>query len=141
MSSNAELRDDVIFLKGRIDSNNADETAAVIRKLILENIIGLPVFDASELKYISSAGLRILLGISKRYKGKPRVINVSKEVYDVLDATGFTELLDVRNRVPDHGRTFVAGSERHQEGEDGQDMLHTDHRFCKNTEISVYLQR
>ena len=96
MSSNAELRDDVIFLKGRIDSNNADETADVIRKLIIDNIIGLPVFDASELKYISSAGLRILLGISKRYKGKPSVINVSKEVYDVLDSTGFTELLDVR---------------------------------------------
>ena len=51
------------------------------------------------------------------------------------------KLLDVRNRVPDHGRVVVAGSERHQEGEDGHDMLYTGHRFCKNTEISVYLQR
>ena len=51
------------------------------------------------------------------------------------------ELLDVRNRVPDHDRTLVAGDERHQEGQDGQDVLHMGHRFCKNTEISVYLQR
>ena len=84
MSSNAELRDDVIFLKGRIDSNNADETAAVIRKLILENIIGLPVFDASELKYISSAGLRVILRLKKANKST-KVINCNSEVYEIFD--------------------------------------------------------
>ena len=70
----------------------------------------------------------------------------------ITDLTGITEEMlrggvgknEAARALADmlgHGRTLVAGSERHQEGEDGQDMLHTDHRFCKNTEISVYLQR
>ena len=52
------------------------------------------ILNASNTKYISSAGLRVILGI--RNKGyRVSVIDVSPEVYDVFDMTGFTKIIEV----------------------------------------------
>lgn len=83
-----------LFLEGRIDTTNAAATEAEIMSAIegAENI----VIDAENLEYISSAGLRVLMKLRKTV-GKPLpVINVSRDVYDIFETTGFTELLDVR---------------------------------------------
>ena len=83
-----------IFLEGRIDTNNAAQTEKDIFAAVgdrKENI----VIDAEALEYISSAGLRVLMKLRKTMKTPLPMINVSREIYDILETTGFTELLDV----------------------------------------------
>ena len=83
-----------IELKGRIDSNNASQ----VEKSILDQLEGKSreavVLDAAGLEYISSAGLRIILRIKKNCPDL-RIVNVNSEVYEILDMTGFTEMMTV----------------------------------------------
>jgi len=56
------------------------------------------IFDLSDLVYISSAGLRILLATQKAVKAKNKkmtVINVKPDVLDILTVTGFVEILNI----------------------------------------------
>ena len=66
------------------------------RRIFLRNMKkeGELSIDAGELCYISSAGLRVLLKLCQKQK-HVEVMNVSPEVYDILEVTGFTDLLDV----------------------------------------------
>ena len=76
-------------IKGKIDSTNAP-------KFEKELMAALPTeIDAAELEYISSAGLRVLLKLRKE-AGEVTVTNVSPEVYEILDVTGFTSILNVK---------------------------------------------
>ena len=76
-------------IKGKIDSTNAPEFEK-------ELMAALPTeIDAAELEYISSAGLRVLLKLRKE-AGEVTVTNVSPEVYEILDVTGFTSILNVK---------------------------------------------
>ena len=87
-----------IFLEGRIDSGNATQVEKEILGLMDENPGKEIAFDAENLDYISSAGLRVLLKVQKA-KAKPVMIsNVSGEVYDIFETTGFTQLLNVRKK-------------------------------------------
>ncbi len=80
-------------ISGRIDSNSAAAAEAGIRAAITAEAENL-VLDASGLEYISSAGLRILLRLRKEYP-ELRIINVSSEIYEIFDMTGFTEMMKV----------------------------------------------
>ncbi len=80
-----------IALSGRIDSTNAPEAEA---QLADTPEITKVIVDLQELEYISSAGLRILLRIRKKHPDM-ELINASSEVYDILDMTGFTEMMKV----------------------------------------------
>ena len=84
-----------IALTGRIDSARAAEWE--------EKIMGLVnaapgdrkiIFDAGQLEYISSAGLRILLQVARKEKRKPAVINASRDILDIFEVTGFTTILE-----------------------------------------------
>lgn len=87
-----------VALEGRIDSSNAAAVEQEIFGVIgTESFVEL-VIDADELFYISSAGLRIILKLLKTYKNL-RMINVHSDVYDVLEMTGFTELLSVEKAI------------------------------------------
>ena len=52
------------------------------------------VLDAENTKYISSAGLRVLLTFKNKF-GVVDVINASTEVYDIFEMTGFTNIINV----------------------------------------------
>ena len=90
-----------IFLEGRIDTNNAAETEKVIFEQIEEKgtEIEWVEVDAGNLEYISSAGLRVLMKVRKRLGYPLAVLNVSRDVYDIFETTGFTELLDVKKAL------------------------------------------
>ena len=83
-----------IKLNGRIDSNNA----AQVEKAIFEQLAGQAgdslELDAAGLEYISSAGLRVLLRVRKSHPDM-RITGVNSEVYEILDMTGFTEMMTV----------------------------------------------
>ena len=88
-----------INLSERIDSGNAVILEGKISEELKKFPSDKPVFDAQNLEYISSAGLRVLLKISKKFGEKLDVINVSNEVYSIFDVTGFTELFNVRKKL------------------------------------------
>ena len=85
-----------ICLTGRIDSANAAEW----EKKLSEQTAGKNdiVIDASELVYISSAGLRIIMKLKKAFGENIRIVNVSPDVYDIFDVTGFTEMMSIEKR-------------------------------------------
>ena len=88
-----------IYLEGRIDSNNAAENDKEIAEAVAANTDAHLAIDAEHLEYISSAGLRVLMKLRKS-AGKPLpVLNVSSEVYEIFDVTGFTEMLDVKKKL------------------------------------------
>ena len=87
----------VIELKGRIDSTNALNEEKRILGLIDENPKENISFDASGLNYISSAGLRVLMKAKKR-ANILQITDVSPEIYDIFETTGFTQLFDVRKK-------------------------------------------
>ena len=88
-----------IFLEGRIDTNNAPSVEQEIGEITAANPKLVPEFDASSLEYISSAGLRVLLKVAKASGKKLKVFEVSKEVYEIFDTTGFTNILDVQKAL------------------------------------------
>ena len=79
-------------IKGKIDSTNAAELEKELMQAKTKEI------DASQLEYISSAGLRVLLRLSQAV-GDVTVSNVSREVYEIFDVTGFTKILTVNKKL------------------------------------------
>ena len=119
-----------IVLDGRIDSNNAPQAEQEILSALSENPGLEPVFDAAALESISSAGLRVLMK-ARKAAGKPlRVENVSREVYEIFDVTGFTDLLDVKKALRE---LSVEGCEMIGRGGFG-----TVYRIDPETVVKVY---
>ena len=118
-----------IELNGRIDSNNA----AGIERTVLERLEGqngAPVeMDASGLTYISSAGLRVLLRVRKSHPDMT-ITGVSSEVYEILEMTGFTEMMRVEKA---YRVVSVEGCEEIGRGANG-----TIYRIDQDNVVKVY---
>lgn len=81
---------------GRLDTI----TAPMLEKTISENISEIEslVLDFKGLEYISSAGLRVLLGAQKKMKsqGSMTLVSIREEVMEVLEMTGFADILTIK---------------------------------------------
>jgi uncharacterized protein (TIGR02172 family) len=88
-----------IHLEGRIDTNNASAVETELFDIVKANPGAEFVVDAENLEYISSAGLRVLMKLRKQVKKQLPVVNVSREVYEIFETTGFTEILDVKKAL------------------------------------------
>ena len=84
-----------IDLVGRLDTT----TAPALDKTINENIGDTKnlVLNLKGLEYISSAGLRVLLGAQKKMQkvGSMKVIHVCEAVMEVFEMTGFSDILTI----------------------------------------------
>ena len=82
-----------IEIVGRLDTN----TAPVLEKTIMEDLGDTKslILNAKGLEYISSAGLRVLLGAHQKMQeiGSMKLINVCEAVMDVFEMTGFADIL------------------------------------------------
>ncbi|MBR6101330.1 MAG: STAS domain-containing protein [Ruminococcus sp.] len=85
----------IVALEGRLDTLTSPELDAKL-KPALDGVEKL-IFDLDKLKYISSAGLRVLLTAMQIMdrQGEMKVRNVSTEVMDVFEITGFADDLDI----------------------------------------------
>ena len=98
MNINIEKVDNSTFFKleGRLDTATAPELENAINNEgeELKNL----VLDFSGINYISSAGLRVLLGAQKKMnvQGSMELINVSENVMDILEMTGFADVLVIK---------------------------------------------
>jgi uncharacterized protein (TIGR02172 family) len=84
----------VIELSGHIDSSNAEAVEAAINEARVKSKEGNFTLDAQNLEYISSAGLRVILRLSQ-VEPTLKMINVSSAVFEVLEMTGFSEMIPI----------------------------------------------
>lgn len=118
-----------LCLNGHIDSGNAAQAEELVQQLRQEHPTEPVVLDAEQLEYISSAGLRIILRLRKSVPDL-RIINVSPSIYEVLDMTGFTEMMPVEKA---YRRLSVDGCEIIGRGANG-----SVYRYDAETIIKVY---
>ena len=87
-----------IELDGRLDTNSAPE----LEEKLEASITGVKklIYDLKKLRYVSSAGLRVLLTSVQLMarQGEMTVRNVCYDVLDVFEITGFIEHLNIEQR-------------------------------------------
>ena len=85
----------IVFLSGRLDTNTAPELSAALDTL-LEGVQTL-IFNLTELEYVSSAGLRVLLATYKtmRKQGVMKLRGVQKNVMEIFEITGLCDVLTI----------------------------------------------
>ena len=84
-----------IRLKGRLDNNTSPQLSETVASS-LSGITSL-IFDFTDLAYVSSAGLRVLLTAQKTMKkqGKMVVRHPNEDVIDIFEITGFNNILTI----------------------------------------------
>ncbi len=83
------------ILSGRLDTITAPRLEEEV-KASIGDVVNLS-FDFTDLTYISSAGLRVLLSAQKTMaeKGSMTVKNVSEDIHEIFDVTGFSDILTI----------------------------------------------
>ena len=119
----------ILPLCGHIDSNNSAQVESELNEKIAGAGQASLVLDASKLEYISSAGLRVILRLKKNNPDLC-IINVSSEVYEILDMTGFTEMMKVEKA---YRVVSVEGCEEIGRGANG-----TIYRIDQDNVVKVY---
>ena len=97
MTINVERDFELVTLEitGRLDTTTAPNLEEVIVELSQD--VKELVFEISELEYISSAGIRILLGAYKKMNSNHGIMRIEKAsdmVREVFEMTGLSELLE-----------------------------------------------
>ena len=86
------------IFEGRLDTAAATITEQALKPL--HEFTGSEIiFDCNELKYISSSGLRLLLGVLKSAKPKGQhvyIMGISDDIRTVFAITGFTNLFEFK---------------------------------------------
>ena len=118
-----------LYFVGELNSYNADDIDKEIDEALAGKEFDTVYLDFTELKYISSAGLRIILKIKQKYNDT-HIIEASLEVYDVLNMTGFTNIMDVKKalKVIDVSNAQVIG----------EGFFSTVYRINKDTIVKVF---
>ncbi len=118
-----------ISLSGHIDSSNAAAVEAEINEAVQRMQHRSLVLDMRALEYISSAGLRIILRLLKR-EPQLSLQELSSEVYEIFDMTGFTEMMPIRKA---YRQVSIDGCELIGRGANG-----TVYRLDRDTVVKVY---
>ena len=118
-----------LYFEGELNSYNADDIEKEIEGIIDQQSFDKLVLNFSTLRYVSSAGLRIILKLKQKYDDTS-VVEASLEVYDVLSMTGFINIMSVSKalKVID-----VKGAEVIGEG-----FFSTVYRLDKDTIVKVF---
>ena len=126
-----ELSDNLLtlFFEGELNSYNADVMEKEVDEVLSSSKFQTLNLDFAKLHYISSAGLRIILKIKQKHDDS-HVINANLDVYDVLQMTGFTNIMDVKKAMREMS---VEGAEIIGEG-----FFSTVYRIDKDTIIKVF---
>lgn len=85
-----------VFVTGQLNTNTARDLEVALDDVLLESTD--IVLDFSNLDYISSAGLRVVLGAQKRVNaasGSLKLTGLSESVREVFDITGLADVLTI----------------------------------------------
>ena len=94
ITKNLETNTLTISLAGRIDTNTAAQLESELKEAPTVSAL---IFDLEKLEYISSAGLRVFLSAQKKMaaQGSMKLIHVQDAVMEILEVTGFIDILDI----------------------------------------------
>ena len=83
-----------ISLDGRLDTMSAPE----LEEFVKANVQGVSCveIDCTNLTYVSSAGLRVLLAIKKKFLLPLTLTNVQELVMEIFEITGFVDILTIK---------------------------------------------
>ncbi len=87
----------LIGLRGRLDAVTSPSVEKKLLALVAEGDVRIAL-DLSELSYISSLGLRVLMTVAKQVQtggGKLALAALSDTVHEIFKIAGFTELFSV----------------------------------------------
>ena len=90
-----------VAIKGRLDAATASVAEGEIKKM-LEGKENRLLFDLSELEYLSSVGLRVILSAAKEIRsrdGKVALAALTQYVYEIFEISGFTAMLPIKDTV------------------------------------------
>ncbi len=92
-------KDDIklVYLIGSLDTNTSTNAEAKFKELLDGNTCKI-VVNLEQLEYISSSGLRVLLGTAKKLKasgGDLRLCHPNDTVQEVFDISGFSSILNI----------------------------------------------
>lgn len=119
-----------VFPEGHIDSSNAAQFETEALAEIAKHSDCAVYLDCDKLEYISSAGLRVVLKIKKLKGESVKLLNVSSEVYEILEVTGFSEMLEIHKKLRS---VSVDGCELLGQGANGK-----VYRFTPDEMIKVF---
>ena len=119
----------IIYFEGEINSFNAENIEQEAREIIKKEEFKSLVLDFASVRYVSSAGLRIVLKFKQQYKDVS-IEECSLEVYDILSMTGFTNMMPVKKALK---RLYVSGAKVIGEG-----FFSTVYRIDKDTIVKVF---
>jgi len=95
---------DLIKVTGRVDSSTAPQLADAMNAITDSGRFRI-ILDFSEMDFISSAGLRVLINAQKNCKrynrGEVILTAVPQNVYSALDLAGFTSLFTIKENTLD----------------------------------------
>lgn len=128
MESRLENRILTVFAAGKIDHANAPQFSDELDGLTAQPHDAL-VLDVKALRYLSSAGLRVLLNL-RRKEPTLRIVDAAPEVYDIFEMTGFTEMMPIERA---YRELSVDGCEVIGRGAKG-----TVYRYDAETIVKVY---
>ena len=84
-----------VTIAGRLDTTTAPELEAALNDSL--NGVTKLVLDFSELEYLSSAGLRVLLQAQKTMnkQGEMIVRHINETISEIFEVTGFSDVLTI----------------------------------------------
>ena len=84
-----------LIVSGRLDTQTAPELENELDAVLLG--IKELTFDMSNLEYVSSAGLRVILKAQKAMnaQGSMKLTGVNDSIMEVFDITGFLDILTI----------------------------------------------
>jgi anti-sigma B factor antagonist len=95
-------RCDLVRVAGRIDSQAAPQLEEALNAITEAGRFKI-VFDMSDVNFISSAGLRVLIDVQKTCKrwnrGQLALAAVTERIYGTLDLAGFLPLFTIFDDV------------------------------------------
>jgi len=91
----------IVTVNGRLDANTAPVADKTIKKILKKDCLRM-IFDFSTLDYLSSGGLKVILGATKelrRKEGQIVLCSLSKFVKEIFDVSGLNSLIPITESV------------------------------------------
>lgn len=124
----------IIYLKGHLDTATTASADAEIGKQLMDcDATTEVVLDCSDLDYISSSGLRVVLKYKKLFP-KLRIANASSDVYNVFEMTGFSRIIQVEKALR---KIDLTGCQLIGEGGNGAVYRISDEEIVKVSKLAV----
>ena len=83
-----------IYFEGEVNSYTSEEVEKEVEEIVSKGGFKSIRLDLTDLRYISSAGLRIIVRLKQQYD-ETSLVNVPRGVYDIFKMVGFTNMFTI----------------------------------------------